>query len=132
MVAGIGIDIIETERIQKELSVSEDSFCNSVFTESEIAYCRKGSNKNVQAQRFAARFASKEAFFKAIGTGLRNGLQWKDIEIVNDEYGKPRLEFKNKSLELVKKKKLSNILLTISHSKSHAVAVVILEKDPPF
>ena len=129
MIAGIGIDIIEVERIQNELSESEDAFCNKIFTKNEITYCRKASSKNVQSQRYAARFAAKEAFFKALGTGLREELQWKDVEMCHDDLGKPHLELKNKALDLIKKEKISKILLSISHSKNNAVAVVILEKE---
>jgi holo-[acyl-carrier protein] synthase len=128
MIAGIGIDIIEVERIYKQLSGSKDRFNTMVFTDDELDYCRKVSNLNVQSQRFAARFAAKEAFFKAIGTGLRDGLQWKDVEVVNDDLGKPHFVLKGKALETIQKEKISNILLSLSHSKSNAVAVVILEK----
>jgi len=128
MITGIGIDIIEIERIQKELSASEDTFCNKIFTKNEISYCRKAASKNVQSQRYAARFAAKEAFFKALGTGLRDGLHWKDVETCHDDQGKPHLELKNKALDIIRREKISNILLSISHSKNNAVAVVILEK----
>ncbi|MEA3476390.1 MAG: holo-ACP synthase [Candidatus Cloacimonadota bacterium] len=128
MVFGIGIDIIEIDRIKAELGKHKGRFSKMVFTEKEIDYCSKNKNLNVQSQCFAGRFAAKEAFFKAIGTGLRNGLGWKDVEIVNDKLGKPGLILKNKSNRVIKKGKIANILLSISHSKHYATAVVILEK----
>ena len=101
---------------------------SNIFTKNEISYCRKAASKNVQSQRYAARFAVKEAFFKALGTGLRDGLRWKDVETCHDGQGKPYLELKNKAQDIIRREKISNILLSISHSKNNAVAVVILEK----
>ena len=81
MICGVGIDLIEVDRIKKQLEKSSDRFCQSLFSEKEIAYCRRGANTRIQARHFAGRFAAKEAFLKAIGTGMRDGLRWKDIEI---------------------------------------------------
>ncbi len=128
MIFGIGIDIIEIDRIKAELEKHRDRFTKMVFTEKEIDYCSRNKNLNAQSQCFAGRFAAKEAFFKAIGTGLRNGLGWKDVEIVNDKLGKPSLILKNKSHKVIEKGKIANILLSISHSKHYATAVVILER----
>jgi len=127
MIYGTGIDVVEIDRIEKELARYGDRFCETLFTKDEIAYCKRGSNRKAQSQCFAGRFAAKEAFFKAIGTGLRNGLQWKDIEILNDTLGKPKILLREKAQELVKKEKISNIQLSISHNHSCAVAAVILE-----
>ena len=129
MIAGIGIDIIEVERIYKQLSESIDRFNTMVYTEKELDYCRKVSNLNVQSQRFAARFAAKEAFFKAIGTGLRDGLQWKDVEVVHDDLGRPGFHLRGKAQEIIEKEQITGVLLTLSHGKDNAVAVVILEKS---
>ena len=128
MIFGIGIDLIEIDRIKAELEKHEDKFCKMVFTVKEIEYCRRNKNLNIQAQCFAGRFAAKEAFFKAIGTGLRDGLGWKDVEVMKDKLGKPIIALKNKSLRLIKDEKISNIQLSISHSKHYATAVVVLEK----
>jgi holo-[acyl-carrier protein] synthase len=128
MICGVGIDVIEISRIKNELLKSGERFCKTIFTENEITYCQRGSNINVQSQCFAGRFAAKEAFFKAIGTGLRGGLTWKDIEVYNDEYGKPNFILKNKALETVEDEGISNIKLSISHCNTVAIAVVILEK----
>lgn len=128
MIHGIGIDLIEIDRIKGELERSGDRFCTSIFTEDEIKYCKKGSNIDVRAQCFAGRFSAKEAFFKSIGTGLRNKLSWKDVEIMNDELGKPSFRLRKKAREFVEEIGVSNIQLSISHNRENAVAVVILEK----
>ena len=80
MILGIGTDIIEVSRIEKEISKERQGFQKKVFTANEIQYCE---TKRFKAQNYAARFAAKEACLKAIGTGLRDGLSWKDIEILN-------------------------------------------------
>jgi len=128
MIHGIGKDLIEVERIGKTTLRYGDRFYTKIFTENEINYCKSKSNLNNQSQCFAARFAAKEAFLKAIGTGLRNGLHWKDVEVSNDNLGKPNLVLRNTALEIIKKIKTSNISLSISHTKNAAIAVVILEK----
>ena len=110
---------------------SKNRFIESLFTDREKEYCLRSTNIQVQSQCFAARFSAKEAFFKALGTGLRNGLQWKDVEVYNDNLGKPSLKLDNKAREIIEKEKINNIQLSISHDKTHATAVVILEKNQP-
>ncbi len=127
MIYGMGIDLIEIDRIKKEIDRPGDAFCKRIFTDEEIRACRAKSNRNVQSQCFAARFSAKEAFFKAIGTGVRGGLSWKDVEVVNDPLGKPALNLRGKALEMVEKKGITGIQLSISHTKQLAAAVVILE-----
>lgn len=128
MIFGIGIDIIEIDRIKAELEKHRDRFSKMVFTEKEIDYCSRNKNLNAQSQCFAGKFAAKEAFFKAIGTGLRNGLSWKDVEILNDKLGKPGFVLKNNSLKIIETNQIFNIQLSISHCHNYATAVVILEK----
>lgn len=126
MIFGIGIDIIEVARINKQIEAESNSFVKKIFTENEIRYCEtKIRNK---AQNYAARFAAKEAFFKALGTGWRDGLSWKDLEIENDELGKPTLLVSGKSREAIQEKSILKIHVSLSHIKAIAVAVVILEK----
>ena len=125
MIFGIGVDIIEVARIEKQISGESISFVKKVFTPKEIEYCEK-KIKN-KAQNYAARFAAKEAFFKAIGTGLRDGLSWKDIEIENDPQGKPDLLLTGKSKQWVADHQICNIYISLSHVKELAIAVVILE-----
>jgi len=129
MIFGIGIDIIEIDRIEAELEKHKDRFSKMVFTEKEIDYCSKNKNLNAQSQCFSGRFAAKEAFFKAIGTGLRNGLSWKDVEILNDKLGKPCFVLKNNSLKIIETNQIFNVQLSISHCHSYATAVVVLEKE---
>ena len=118
MISGIGIDLIEIDRIKGELEKSGDRFCTSIFTENEIKYCKAGSNIDVQAQRFAGRFSAKEAFFKAIGRRIN----WTDVELYNLSSGKPQLKIRNKKGLGIEKSHVS-----ISHLKDFAVAAVILE-----
>ena len=113
MIYGIGVDIIEVERIQS-ISEKNPKFLARIFTETEIAYCSKKKNKY---QHFAARFAAKEAFFKALGRSI----QWNDIGIKNLPSGKPVLEILSEEKFLFQKADVS-----ISHIKDFAVATVIL------
>ena len=123
---GIGVDIIENRRVKK--SILNKKFVSRIFSNSEINDSKKSVNK---AGFFSKRFAAKEAFSKALGTGFRNGLNFKDISIVNDRFGKPFIKKSNKINNFMKKKfktKKINILLSISDEKKHSVAFVILEK----
>ncbi len=123
---GIGIDIIENKRVKK--SILNKKFVYRIFSNSEIHDSKKSANK---AGFFSKRFAAKEAFSKALGTGFRNGLNFKDISIVNDKFGKPFIKKNNKINNFMKRKfktKNINIFLSISDEKKHSVAFVILEK----
>ena len=94
------------------------------FTTTEINYCESKFHPEIH---FAARFAAKEAFFKALGTGWRGGMRWLDISVRNDELGKPELELSHKTLDNFKKTGSNNIHITLSHTKDYAVAFVIFE-----
>jgi holo-[acyl-carrier protein] synthase len=93
MIAGTGIDLVNIERIERVMGRWGDTFLHRVFTEEEILRCRKNIRPSTC---FAARFASKEAFLKAIGWGLRNGIRWTDIEVRHDALGKPFFSFRGK------------------------------------
>jgi len=97
-----------------------------MFTEQERSVC--GDNR-ASASRYAARFAAKEAFLKALGTGLRDGLSWQDMEVVNDELGKPDLRLSGRALELYTEKQISRVFLSLSHDAGCAIALVVLEKS---
>lgn len=114
MVKGIGIDIIEVERIKK-IAEKNPSFLQRIFTPQEISYCLKKRNKY---QHLAARFAAKEAFFKALGRRI----SWKDVELFNFPSGKPQLEIKSKE-----RFSFIEAHVSISHLSEYAVATVILE-----
>jgi len=114
---GIGIDIIEIERI-KDAILSKTRFKNRFFTEGEIAYCEL--HKSPWAH-YAGRFAAKEAIVKALGTGFR-GFKWQDIEIVKDELGKPKVVLHNQANKLAQEEGITEIMISISHSRDYAVA----------
>ncbi|HSW67366.1 MAG TPA: holo-ACP synthase [Bacteroidales bacterium] len=124
LIFGIGTDIIEVERIEKQLG-SVRGLREKLFTPGEIAYCEPKRNK---AQHYAARFAAKEAFLKAIGTGWRDGLQFNEIEVSNDELGKPTLVLYGKTREFVDSIHITNIQVSLSHIRDMVNAIVIVEK----
>ena len=124
MIVGIGIDIIEVARIQKQISRG-DKFKERLFTPLEIAYCE--SKKNRQ-QNYAARFCAKEAFFKALGTGWREGLGFKQVEVINDEKGKPEIRLHGKAQQLAADAGITNIQVSLTHLKEIASAIVTLER----
>ena len=123
---GIGVDIIENLRIKK--SISNKKFLLRVFSKDEIL---KSQRTNNQTCFFSKRFAAKEAFSKALGTGFRKGLNFNDISIVNDKYGKPSIKMNNKIINIINKRfktKKVNVFLSISDEKKHSVAFVVLSK----
>lgn len=122
MVKGIGVDIIEIERIKKSIEELGDSFLQKIFTAREIAYCN--SKPNVY-QHFAARFAAKEALSKAVATGWAGEFRWKDVEVMNEPSGKPLLILHGSMKELLSS---CSILVSLSHSDHHVVAMVVLEE----
>jgi holo-[acyl-carrier protein] synthase len=120
MIKGIGIDIIEVSRIKGMMDKYGDKFFKRILTDKEIEYCRS-YNMNPEVH-FAGRFASKEAYSKAIGTGISKNFGWKDIEILNDEKGKPYIRH-------TKETEFSNLHfeISISHTNNYGCAVVICE-----
>ena len=125
MIVGTGIDIVNIDRIERLMTRWGGLFLDRVFTEKEITRCQQ---KARPPECFAIRFAAKEAFLKAIGWGLRNGIQWTDIEVENDSMGKPLLSFHRKAKEVCETLRIQNILLTLSHDRPFAVAHVLLEE----
>jgi holo-[acyl-carrier protein] synthase len=123
MIKGIGTDIVEIEAIAKSIENSI-RFKERVFTKTEIDFCEQ---KPLRYQHYAARFAAKEAVMKALGTGWANGIQWKHIEAINEENGKPFIRLTGKAKEQSKKMKIRGIHISLSHSEEYAVAVVVLE-----
>ena len=128
MVFGIGIDILEVERIQKQLERSKPRFCEMVYTRNELEYCLKKANSRVQAQCLAGRFSAKEAFLKALGTGLRDGIGWKDIEVMPNSQGQPTMVLKDQALRILQTLGITSWHVSISHTRQWATAVVVLEK----
>ena len=125
MTFGIGIDIIEVSRIQKEIFKIDGAFKARVFTNSEINYCEP---KITKEQNYAARFAAKEAFFKALGSGWSKGFAWTDVEVAHEESGKPYIITHGKVKEFIAQNQIINIQVSISHIKDTALAIIILEK----
>ncbi|MBL7889125.1 MAG: holo-ACP synthase [Bacteroidia bacterium] len=122
MIIGIGTDIAEVPRIAK--SIENNSFKEKVFSAKEISYCETKANK---AESFAARFAAKEAFFKALGTGWRGGMAFNEVEVENDELGKPTINVLGQTAEMLKDKHIRIIHVSLSHIKDVAMATVVLE-----
>lgn len=120
MVEGIGIDIIEIERIQRSIDTYGERFLNKVFTQTEIDYCLNKKNKY---QHFAARFAAKEAVYKAISSGKSTGVNWKDIEIYNEFNGMPSVKLYGELEELVGNDR--SLKVTISHSQNYVTCFAI-------
>lgn len=117
-VYSVGVDLIEIERIEKMLNKYGDKFLKRIFTDVEIEYCDKKKNRG----SYAARFAAKEAVFKVTGLGLGKGMTWKDVEVVNDEKGKPEIRLYGKTAQLLKSK---TIHISLSHSKDASIAMVV-------
>ena len=124
MIVGIGVDIQEVQKIAQQLN--RETFVRRVFTNSEIEYCRSHSRPD---ESFTGKFAAKEAFMKAIKAGIRQGLCFKDIEVLNQASGSPEINLSNLPKGLLTKIQADQIHLSISHSGGVAVAMVILEKS---
>lgn len=116
-----GTDIIEIERIKESIEDLGEKFLNKIYTENEIKYCE--SKKNMKYQHYAARFAGKEAIFKAISKILQDkySITWKDVEIINDKNGRPEIVFLNQKYE-----QIQSIDISLSHCKEYATANVII------
>jgi len=116
MVKGIGIDIVEIDRIKEAVAKYGNKFLNKVFTVRELSYC--SSRKKLKFPELSVRFAAKEAYSKAIGTGMK-GIRFREIEIVNNKNGRPFIALAGKVSK--------NVLISLSHSESFAVAFVVIE-----
>lgn len=125
MIIGIGTDIVEVKRLQKAIERFGDRFIRRVFTENEIKY---SEGKASRFQHLAVRFGAKEALLKAMGTGLRDGILWHEIEIRNDELGKPKIFCSGKCLQKLNDLDVENIHVSLTHAEKYGVATVILEK----
>lgn len=123
MIHGVGIDIIEVDRVTEKIS-KENGFRELVFSAAEIAYCESKAHK---FEHYAARFAAKEAFLKAIGTGWFGNIAFNEIEVVNDELGKPAIQLLGSTKTFLENKNINRISVSMSHLKSVASAVVIIE-----
>jgi holo-[acyl-carrier protein] synthase len=120
-ITAIGVDICDIKRIEALIFRHQERILQRLYTTEEIAYC---SGIKPKFESYAARFAAKEALLKALGTGLRDGIQWKDIEILNDSLGKPYFRFYNKARELIGNKR---VLVSLSHTAGNAIAFVVIQ-----
>ena len=124
MIVGTGIDIAEVPRIRQSIERFGERFLQRVFTESEIRYCESKANR---FERYAARFAAKEAGMKALGTGWNFGVRWRDLEVARKPGGRPTLLLHGKAAEFAAKLGATNIALSLTHTPQEAMAQVILE-----
>lgn len=124
MIVGLGLDIAEVDRIEAAIRRHGAPFLERLFTPAEVEYCERHKNK---FERYAARFAAKEAAMKALGTGWSNGVRWRDIEVVRAPSGKPSLRLEGQAQAIAAKLGVKNSALSITHSGNLALAEVILE-----
>ena len=124
MIVGTGIDITEVPRIGESIERFGERFLRRIFTEEEIRYCEAKANR---VERYAARFAAKEAAMKALGTGWNFGIRWQDIEVFRPPGSRPSIRFHGKAAEIAKRLQMRNVALSLSHTPQQAIASVILE-----
>jgi holo-[acyl-carrier protein] synthase len=124
MIVGVGTDLAEVSRIRESISRFGERFTHRVYTDAERAYAESKANA---AERFAARFAAKEAGMKAIGTGWNFGIKWKDFEVINERSGRPKLVLHGVAQEIAQRIGVERVSISLTHTKDMAFAVVILE-----
>lgn len=126
MIYGVGVDILEIERIEGLIERHSERFLCRVFTPVEREYCSRFSDAH---RHLAVRFAAKEAVMKALGTGFAKGIRWMDIEVYNLDSGKPEVRLKGKAKEIADSLGITRIHISLSHSVRMALATAIAEKD---
>ncbi|MGA8871363.1 MAG: holo-ACP synthase [Candidatus Acidiferrales bacterium] len=124
MIVGLGLDIAEIDRIEAAIVRHGAPFLERLFTPAEVAYCERHKGKY---ERYAARFAAKEAAMKALGTGWSHGVRWRDIEVTREPSGKPTLRLEGVAAQIAQRMGVKNISLSITHSGNLALAEVIFE-----
>jgi holo-[acyl-carrier protein] synthase len=124
VIVGLGLDIAEIDRIEEAITRHGAPFLERLFTPREVEYCERFKNRY---ERYAGRFAAKEAAMKALGTGWSRGVRWRDIEVVHGESGKPTLKLEGVAGEIARNMGVKNIVMTITHSGNLALAQVIFE-----
>jgi holo-[acyl-carrier protein] synthase len=124
MIVGTGIDIAEVPRIRESIARFGDRFLRRIYTAGEMRYCDSKANR---VERYAARFAAKEAAMKALGTGWSHGVRWRDCEVVRMPGGRPTIVFHGKAGEVAARLGMKNAALSLSHTAEQAIAQVILE-----
>ena len=124
VIVGTGIDIAEVPRVADAIKRYGQRFLNRVFTEGEMNYCESKANRS---ERYAARFAAKEAAMKALGTGWNHGVRWRDVEVCRAPGGRPTIVFHGEAAQVAARLKAAHVALSLSHTAEQAIAQVILE-----
>ena len=124
MIVGTGIDIAEVPRIRQSIARFGDRFLRRIYTAGEIGYCDSKANR---VERYAARFAAKEAAMKALGTGWSRGVRWVDVEVVREKGGRPTLRLAGEAANVAGRMGVKNIAVSITHTAEQAFAQVIFE-----
>ena len=124
MIIGTGVDIAEVSRIRESIERFGDRFLQRIFTAGEVRYCEQKASR---FESYAARFAAKEAGMKALGTGWRHGVRWRDIEVVRPKGQRPTIQFHGEAAAIAAKLGTKNIALSLTHTSEQALAHVILE-----
>lgn len=126
MIYGIGFDLVQVSRVEDALRRWGERFQNKVFTPGEVRY---GLKKRNPARHYAARFAAKEAFVKALGIGIRRGVHWKDVEVQRGPLGRPVLKIYGRAAEICRKEGIDGFFLSLTHDGDYSGAMVVLEKS---
>ena len=124
MIVGLGLDIAEIDRIEAAITRHGTPFLERLFTPAEVSYCESHKNR---FERYAARFAAKEAAMKALGTGWSRGVRWRDIEVAREPSGKPTIRLEGVAQQIAQRMGVKSISLSITHSGNLALAHVIFE-----
>jgi holo-[acyl-carrier protein] synthase len=125
MIVGTGIDLMEIARIGRSIERYGSHFLERVYTAAEIAYCQR--KRRNAAESFAARFAAKEAAAKALGTGIGFGVTWREIEVTREPRGRPMVQLHGRAAEIAREMGVRTSSLSITHTATHSMAMVILE-----
>lgn len=124
MIAGVGIDLVENDRMAKIIAKWGSKFLQRVYSDDEINYCSRHAQASIH---YGARFAAKESFLKALGIGLGMGVKLREIEVIHDKNGKPDLALSGEARAQMEKRNIAKIHLSLTHSKHYATAIVLLE-----
>jgi len=124
VIVGLGIDLAEVDRIRKAIERHGRRFTDRIYTVADIACVERKANRY---ERYAARFAAKEAAMKAIGTGWRRGVRWQDFEVANLPTGRPTLQFHGVAAQIADSLGVRNVALSLTHTAEQGLAIVILE-----
>lgn len=125
MIEGFGVDIVEIKRVKAAVARYGRRFLNKIYTKRELDYCK---SKGIPEQHLAARFAAKEAVYKAFGGDSKIAIAWTDVEVLNEKNGKPKIVLKGSARKLMDKRNISRAIISLSHTRNYAVGNCILLK----